>query len=899
MQTPPRPTAVSPGPTAGPGRPPDLPEAGRPAGPPAGADRPTHLAARAARWSVRHRRLAVGGWLLGVILAIVLGSMIGTHTLADTDYSTGQDARAQRILAEHGYVNPADENVLIQRTTPAANPQALLADPQIRSALADVAARVRASGVATALRSPLALPGVSTDTGLVSHDLRSVLLAFNLKGTEDDPAPVEPTLDAVAAVRSAHPGVSVEQFGDASADKALDATVGNDFHHAELLAIPLTLGILLAVFGAVVAAVIPMGLALTAFVGALGLVAFASRLFPTDDTATSVMLLIGLAVGVDYALFYIRREREERAAGHGPQRALEIAAETSGHAVLVSGLTVAASMAGLFITGLSVFTGVAVGTIIVVLVAVLGSLTVLPALLSLLGDRVELLRLPWHRRAGGPVRRRRRARRRDRAGTGPVELLDPAVHGPGDELLARRRAYQAQLARPGIMGRLLRRPGSVAAVAGGLLVLLALPALGMHTAEPGIDDIPKNLPIMKTYNRLSAAFPGGEVAAAVVVSGNGGTGGTGGTDVTTPQVRAAIDALRTRAIASGRMFEPVVVTVTADHRVARVKIPIAGSGTDGDSVKALHTLRSTVIPATIGTTPGLRADVTGTTAGSADFNARLNGRIPLVIGFVMVLAFGLLLAAFRSAVVAAVAVGLNLLSVGAAYGLLVAVFQHHWADGLLGYTSTGAVTNWLPLMLFVVLFGLSMDYQVFVLSRVREARVAGLSMRDAVTVGVRRSAGVVTSAAVIMVAVFSIFATLSQVSMKQLGVGLGAAILIDATVIRVILMPAVLTLLGDRVWRDTTPTSGPGPGPDDPSGPDLPTQPIGAIGNRARSDQIGQLSRATSPEPALEATPDHLGTDTDTRSGTGSGSSTGSGPLEPRRRPRPGYPTPRWAMPPG
>ncbi len=312
-----------------------------------------HLAARAARWSVRHRLLAVGGWLLGVILAIVLGSMIGTRTLADTDYSTGQDARAQRILSEHGYVNPADENVLIQRTTPAANPQALLADPQIRSALTDVAARVRASGAATALRSPLALPGASTDTGLVSHDLRSVLLAFNLKGTEDDPAPVEPTLDAVAAVRAAHPGVSVEQFGNASADKALDATVGNDFHHAELLAIPLTLGILLAVFGAVVAAVIPMGLALTAFVGALGLVAFASRLFPTDDTATSVMLLIGLAVGVDYALFYIRREREERAAGHGPQRALEIAAETSGHAVLVSGLTVAASMAGLFITGLS------------------------------------------------------------------------------------------------------------------------------------------------------------------------------------------------------------------------------------------------------------------------------------------------------------------------------------------------------------------------------------------------------------------------------------------------------------------------------------------------------------------------------------------------------------------
>ncbi len=847
MRTPPPSPASPPGQTA------VAPASGRHVRRPEQADRPTHLAARAARWSVRHRWLAVGGWLLGVALAIVLGSTIGTHTLADADYGTGEDARAQHILDEHGYVNPADENVLIQRATPAANPQALLADPQIRSALTDAAARVRASGVATAVRGPLPLPGVSADPGLVSHDLRSVLLAFNLKGTDDDPAPVEPTLDAVAAVRAAHPGLSIEQFGDASADKALNATVGKDFHRAELLAIPLTLGILLAVFGAVVAAVIPMALALTAFVGALGLVAFASRLFPTDDTATSVMLLIGLAVGVDYALFYIRREREERAAGHGPERALEIAAETSGHAVLVSGLTVAASMAGLFITGLSVFTGVAVGTIIVVLVAVLGSLTVLPALLSLLGDRVELLRLPWHRRAGRPARRGRLVRRRDRAGTEPVEPLDPAAHDPrnddprhdghrsGDhreELLARRRAYQEQLARPGIMGRLLRRPGMVAAVAGGLLVLLALPALGMHTAEPGIDDIPKNLPIMKTYERLSAAFPGGEVAAAVVVSG------ADGNDVTTPQARAAIDALRTRALASGRMFEPVVVTITADHRVARVKIPIAGSGTDRESVKALHTLRSVVIPATIGATPGLHADVTGTTAGSADFNARLNSRIPLVIGFVMVLAFGLLLAAFRSTLVAAVAVGLNLLSVGAAYGLLVAVFQHHWADGLLGYTSTGAVTNWLPLMLFVVLFGLSMDYQVFVLSRVREAREAGLSMRDAVTVGVRRSAGVVTSAAVIMVAVFSIFATLSQVSMKQLGVGLGAAILIDATLIRVILMPAVLTLLGERVWR------GGQPGSDGPRRPDLPTQPIGTAATAGTAATVGAVGAVGTRVPA-------------------------------------------------
>ncbi|SNQ46300.1 putative RND superfamily drug exporter [Frankia canadensis] len=864
----PRTTPVSPGQTAGSGSPPDPP----------GSHHPTHLAARAARWSVRHRKLAVIGWLVGIALAMVLGNIAGTDKLGNDDYGVGEQARAEHTLHDHGFVAADSENILIQRRTPAADEAALLADPQIRAALADITTRVRDSGVATGMRAPLPVQGVTTDPGLVSHDRRSVLLTFDLKGDEDHHASVDPTLDATAAVQKAHPGVSVEQFGDASSDKALGDTVGKDFHRAELLAIPLTLGILLAVFGAVVAAVIPMGLALTAFIGSLGLVALISKALPTNDTATSVMLLIGLAVGVDYALFYIRREREERAAGHGPQRALQIAADTSGHTILTSGLTVAVSMAGLLITGMSVFSGIAIGTILVVLVAVLGSLTALPALLSMLGDRVELLRLPWRRRVGaGRAGRRGRRGRRGAQPAGEPEL------GPQDEVAARHRSYQRHLARPGVMGRLLRRPAPVAAITGGLLLLLALPALGMHTAEPGVDDIPKNLPIMKTYDRLSAAFPGGQVPAVVVVST------TDGSPVTSPAAAQAIDALRTRAVASGRMFDPVTVTLTPDRQAARVAIPLAGSGTDDESIKALHTLRGTVIPETVKKVPNLRADVTGMTAGSADFNAQLKSRTPLVIGFVMVLAFALLLAAFRNALVAAVAVGLNLLSVGAAYGLLVAVFQHHWADGLLGYTSTGAVTNWLPLMLFVILFGLSMDYQVFVLSRVKEAREDGLSMREAATVGVRRSAGVVTSAAVIMVAVFSIFATLSQVSMKQLGVGLGAAILLDATLIRVILMPAVLTLLGERIWTDRRP--GPGTDLDDRTRPNLPAQPVGASAGRidARYGQAGEFSYAAGESV----------TDRDPRPQSEPRSWSPLQPhQQPQTRPRPDYPTPRWTLPP-
>ncbi|CAO5190093.1 putative drug exporter of the RND superfamily [Frankia sp. AiPs1] len=922
MRSTPRTSANLPGQPARPGQP-DW-TVGPPDGQGPPGRHPTHLAARAARWSVRHRKLAVGGWVLGVVLAIFVGGLIGTHTITDADEGIGESGRAEKTLTAHGWVDTDSENVLIQRSTPAADAQTLLADPQIRATVSDTATRIQATGVAVELRAPIAAPGARTDPGLVSHDLRSVLVTFDLKGDADDHAKVEPTLDAVKAVQAAHPGVSVEQFGDASSDKALSATVGKDFHRAEFLAIPLTLGILLAVFGAVVAALIPMALALTSFVAALGLVAFASRAFPTDETATSVMLLIGLAVGVDYALFYIRREREERAAGHSPERALEIAADTSGHAVLTSGLTVAVSMAGLFLTGMATFTGVAVGTIIVVLVAVLGSITVLPALLSMLGDRVELLRLPWRRRRGATVRRGgRRARshgpRHDGAGEatipgqpGPAHLAGPhgdagdagdAVIDPRDELLARRRVYQAQLVKPGVMGRLLRRPKPVAVITGGLLLLLALPALGMHTAEPGVDDIPRKLPIMKTYERLSDAFPGGQVAASVVVSS------TDGSRLTTAAAQHALDDLHRRAVASGRMFEPVSITYTPDHQVAKVEIPVAGSGTNGESAKALHVLRSTVIPATFGAAStgartNLHADVTGTTADSVDFNDRLHTRTPLIIGFVLVLAFLLLLAAFRSALVAAVAVGLNLLSVGAAYGLLVAVFQHHWADGLLGYTSTGAITIWLPLMLFVILFGLSMDYQVFVLSRVREAREAGLPMRDAVTVGVRRSAGVVTSAAVIMVAVFSIFATLSQVSMKQLGVGLGAAILLDATLIRVVLMPAVLTLLENRLWRDRSAddhfiddhfiddgsldhgsldhgSGRPAPGlPGGSGGSGGPTASLPAPADAGHTARTAWTDGGGTPVPPRYTTPADRAPD----------GRTGA--------PRPSYPTPRWSMPP-
>ncbi|MGF7238295.1 MAG: MMPL family transporter [Frankia sp.] len=744
------------------------PTGGRPPG--------RHIAARAAAWSVRHRRLAIIGWLACVVIVVLLGSALGTRQLTDAQSSAGGDKRAQRVLETAGFVDPAAESVLVQRPGPQEEPP-LARDAQMRTAVADVVTRVLATGRTGELRAPYGVAGAAREDSQLSRDGRSALVTFTLPGDPDNATDrVAPVLAAVSATAKAHPGLRIEEFGEASAEKALDDTSGNDFQRAELMAVPISLGILLVVFGAVVAALVPVVLALSAFAAALGLLAFASRMWPVDQVATSVMLLIGLAVGVDYALFYLRREREERAKGASAPDALAIAADTSGRAVLTSGLTVAAAMVGLGFTGLGTFTGVAVGTTTVVLIAVLGSLTVLPAVLSALGDNVMRLRLPFLGRSA-------------RAG----QERQGAAHRPAGRWAARRRGIERD-PRRGMFGVLLRRPAIVTGIVGGLLVLLALPALSLKTAAPGIDDIPRNVPIMQVYARVHTAFPGGQTPAVVVVSG---------TDMTSPGAKAALADLRQRALATGRMYNPITVDVSPSHTVARISVPLAGSGTDTASTDAVKMLRGVVIPAALAPvrSTGMHADVTGMTAASVDFGTQLRHRAPIVVGFVLALAFILLLAAFRGPVVATIAVGLNMLSVGAAYGLLALVFQHHWADGLLGYTSTGTIASWLPLFLFVVLFGLSMDYQVFVLSRIREGIRDGLSPHDAVVYGVRRSAGVVTSAATIMVAVFAIFATLSQVSMKQLGVGLAAAVLLDATVVRVILLPAVLTLVGERAWR--------------------------------------------------------------------------------------------------
>jgi RND superfamily putative drug exporter len=419
--------------------------------------------------------------------------------------------------------------------------------------------------------------------------------------------------------------------------------------------------------------------------------------------------------------------------------------------VLISGLTVLIAMAGMLFTGNAVFTSIAVGAMLMVAVALIGSLSILPALLGKLGHRVDKGRIPY---------------------------------------LGRRAGRESRLWGY-VLDRVLRRPVLSAVLSGGALLALAAPALMMHTQLPSFTDLPNSLPIVSTYDSIQRAFPGAQTPAEVVIAAD---------DVKSPEIQQAIGKLERSALASGQMFKPISTEINPAGTAETVSISLAGTGDNDASIAALKTLRDRVIPATVGQVKGLEAAVTGETAGSHDFNQQMKSHAPVVFAFVLALCFLLLLVTFRSIVIPVKAVLLNLLSVGAAYGLLVLVFQHRFAEGLLGFHSNGAITSWLPLFMFVILFGLSMDYHVFILSRIKELVDAGMPTEAAVSAGIKRTAATVTSAALVMVAVFAIFMSLRTLDIKQMGFGLAAAILIDSTIVRAVLLPSVMKLLGEWNW---------------------------------------------------------------------------------------------------
>jgi uncharacterized membrane protein YdfJ with MMPL/SSD domain len=699
-----------------------------------------NLAARMARWSAHHRKKAIFGWLAFAVVLFAVSFASPMKKIVSETSGPGESGRADTILYED-FKQPAGESVLIQS-------RSLTADaPEFKAAV-----RALINGVSTLEAvAKVESPYDADNRGQISSDKHSVLVPIEIRGPANKAVDkVDPIVARVAKVQNAHPAFYVGSFGTGT-KKEIVGAFQDDLKKAGLYSIPLTLAILLLAFGALVAAGIPLLLGLTAVLATFGLVALTSQVLPMDDSVPAIILLIGLAVGVDYTMFYLKREREERAAGRSEEAALEAAAATSGRAVLISGCTVLVAMAGMFLTGDASFASFAVATLTVVAVAMLGSLSVLPALLSKLGDGVNRVRVPF-------VHRFRR-----NEGEGRIWGV--------------------------IIDRVLRHPVLSVAVAGGLLIALAAPAYQLHTAEASIDSYPQQF--LTSYNRIKAAFPGVDIGANVIVKAP---------DVEAPAVQEAIGQLKRRALNTGVMNEPIDVDVNPAKTVANITIPVEGNGTDSSSNAALAALRDEIIPTTLGALPDAEVVVTGATAQAKDFNDQMKSVAPLVFGFVLLFAFVLMLLTFRSLVIAAKAIVLNLLSIGAAYGILVLVFQHGWGKGILGFEFTGGIDPFLPILLFVILFGLSMDYHVFILSRVREAYDRGMSTDEAIAHGIKTTAGVVTSAAFVMVGVFAIFATLSMLILKQFGVGLAAAILIDATIVRAILLPASMKLLGDWNW---------------------------------------------------------------------------------------------------
>ena len=701
---------------------------------------------RVARWSAVHPWRAIGLWIAFVVACVVIGGAVGTSKATNIDIGTGESGRAARVAHDHGVAEPAQENVLITARSGA------LDHGQARVAAAEIAKRMRA------------LPDVA-EVGRATPSPKgdALLVPVTMRGDpETAPDRVDPLLKQTEAVQNAHPDLRVEESGDGSVQKGLSKLILEDLLKADMFGLPITLILMLVAFGAIIAAGVPVLLAITAVGGAVGLTALVSHLIPMYDSSTSMIMLMGMAVGIDYSLFYLKREREERAKGRGHIDAIEIAAATSGHSVVVSALAVIVSMAGLFLTQHLIFSSMAAAAILVVAVAMVGSVTVLPAILAKLGRRVDRPRVPvvW---------------RLTQVRTTPPRLW-PALLRPA-----------------------LRRPLATLLVSVAALGALALPAFGLDLRSTTADELPRAIPAMQSYDRLTAAFPGETTSHLVVVRAPAAQSN---------QVKQALRRLVAKtdqgSQANGdRLFVATPgaqVRESADRQVHSVKLSTPYGINSEQAQEAVRQLRADLVPGTVGKVAGSEHWVGGAAADSHDFGARLEQRMPWVIGFVLLLTFVMMAVIFRSVVVALTAIAVNVLSVGASFGALVLIFQHGWGAGLLGFTATGHVIAWIPLFLFAVLFGLSMDYHVFVVSRIREAALNGMPTRQAVAEGITRSAGVVTSAAVVMIAVFSIFGALRMMDMKQMGIGLAVAVFIDAVVIRIVVLPSLMALLGKANW---------------------------------------------------------------------------------------------------
>ena len=690
---------------------------------------------RAARWSATHPWRAIVGWLAFVAFAVGMAVLIPTNQTDDADYRDYESGRAAQWIEDAGLSEPLTENVLIT------------------SSGTDDLDPARAEAAAASIGREMAeVPGVEQVTApMWSQDRSALLVAVRLAADHEETAAMTAVTEGV---QEGYGDLVVRQAGDLTLDEGINEQVESDLSAAEGISLPVTLALMLLAFGALIAAGIPVLLAATSVAATIGITAPISWLVPAEPTVTSMIVLIGMAVGVDYSLFYLKREREERARGRTTLDAVEIAAETSGHSILVSGCAVVVAMSGLYVVGGVTFNSLATGAILVVAIAVLGSITVLPALLVTFGRWVDRPRVPglW-----------RLNRRIGRGG------------------ISRR-----------VLGPVLRRPVAALVLGSIVVTALAVPMLGMKVHSANLDTLPGSIPEVATFRDLTAAFPLEGASAQVVVRAD---------DQDAREVRAALADLDERAAATGDFVAGggKSIRTSEDGETSVLDLAISFEESDPRVDDAVEQLRGDLVPLALGDL-GAEQAVGGGAAESYDSAKHLSTYLPIVIGFVVVLTMVMMGVAFRSVPLALVSSALNLASVAVAFGMMTLVFQHGWFHEALDFTTPGYVIDWIPMIVLVILVGLSMDYHVFVLSRVREHVRSGLPARIAVERGVADTAGVVTSAAAVMVSVFAIFATLSMLEMKMMGVGLAVAILLDATLIRLVMLPALLVLLGERAW---------------------------------------------------------------------------------------------------
>jgi RND superfamily putative drug exporter len=687
---------------------------------------------RLARSSSRHPWRTFAAWVVAMVVALAFAIFFLPGNLTTNGHVTGspESKQAEDLFFERfpPDKNGVDELIVVRSAANTAG------DPAFKAFVRNLLEQARATGVVH-----------HTAVLAISNDRHAALIGLQRKRDVD-------RLLTLVERSDGRDGFSVVMTGSGTLDHDFNALSQHDLKSGELqVGLPAALIVLVLVFGAVVAGLVPLLMAFVSIIVALGLCALVADAFSLSVFVVNMLTGMGLALGIDYSLFVVSRYREERSRGRAEPDAIGISGATASRAVLFSGTVFVIALSGMLLVPSNVMKSLAVGAISVGIVSVIAALTLLPALLGLIGDGVNRLRVPWFGRNTGA------------AGEG--------------------RFWGA------VVRAVIRRPVLYLVTFTALLIALAVPAAGLNLGASGVSTLPNRLESKRGYEALVRDFPQASASPALIaVSG----------DVRAPRLQNAIARLRAQ-IARDPVFGRSDLRLTPAGDLAAIGVQVGGDKTGQPALDAIRRLRNVMIPsAFVGT--NARVVVGGDTADNVDFIDAMNDWLPIVFAFVLGFSFVLLTVVFRSIVIAATSIVLNLLSVGAAYGLVILVFRHGIGSGLLGFQRVDAIEAWVPLFLFSVLFGLSMDYQVFLLSRIKERYDASGSTTDAITYGVSSTARIITGAALIIVAVFAGFAMGDLVMFQQMGFGIAVALLIDATIIRSVLLPAAMQLLGRWNW---------------------------------------------------------------------------------------------------